>query len=261
MPKVSDINQYWAELAKKNGISDDDVKPILEALGKENLRKVFTDHFKPLPDYSHDLDEVREKARKDKDKEYEDWYLKEKAKYDEYVAAEARLKEYEAKYGSISQPPVRSGETSMTKEDIDALLEARLTETLTKRDSAYMDLLEVREQHMSTFKKPLDVKTFEDTWRQHPEWGSSMKAAYKFYTEPEMEKIREAEWNTRIQQKYDEGVRDGFSRRSLPTDSASKEFSPMFDRKEDVAKLSELEQERHSRSAFFEGLREGSKPA
>ena len=75
-----------------------------------------------------------------------------------------------------------------------------------------------------------------------------------------MEKIREAEITTRIQQKYDEGVRDGFSRRSLPADSASKTFSPLFDRKEDVAKLGEREQETHSRNAFFDGLRE-TKPA
>lgn len=260
MPKVNDLKAYWKELAGKNGINEETLKPFMEALENENVRKAFESGFKPLPDYSHDLDAVRERTKQEKDAEYDDWFKKEQAKYNVYVDAEKRLGEYEKKFGKIDSsdpPPEFKG---MTKEEIAQLLDERLQSTLSRRDSAYMDLLEIREEHLSAFKKPLDIKAFETAWKEHPEWGSSMKAAHKFFVEPDMEKVRETEVTSRLQQKYDEGVRDGFSRRSLPADSASKTFSPMFDRKEDVAKLGEREQETHSRNAFFDGLRE-AKPA
>lgn len=256
MPKVNDIKAYWKELATKNGLDEETMKPFMEALDKENVRKAFESGFKPLPDYSHDLDSVRERTKQEKDAEYNDWYEKEKAKYAVYIQSEEQLKEYEKKFGRLDSgnpPPEFKG---MTKEDVAKMLDDQLQMTLSRRDSAYMDLLEIREQHLSAFKKPLDVKSFETAWKEHPEWGSSMKAAHKFFVEPDMEKVRETEFTSRLQQKYDEGVRDGFSRRSLPADSASKTFSPLFDRKEEVAKLNEREQETHSRNAFFDGLRE-----
>lgn len=259
MPKVNDIKAYWKELAQKNGIDDETLNPLLEALDKkDSFRKAMTEGFKPLPDYSHDLDDVRDKAVKAKEQEYKDWYEDTKKKYDEYLKAEAELKQYREKHGTLEGAPVNT--VGLTKEEVARMLEEQMAQRLNQRDSAYMDLLEIREQHLGTFKKPLEVKAFEAAWKDHPEWGNSMKSAYKFFVEPEMEKVRETEFNTRLQQKYDEGLRDGFSRRSLPTDSASKTFSPLFDRKEDVGKLSERDQENHSRQAFFDGLRD-QKPA
>lgn len=259
MPKVNDIKAYWTELAKKNGIDDETMAPLLEALDKkDNFRKAFTDGFKPLPDYSHDLDQVREKATKDTDAKYATWYEEEQKKYQEYLKAEAELKEYRAKYGQ--GPGSNTMANGLTKEEFEKLLDERMGQRLSQRDSAYMDLLEIREQHLGTFKKPLDTKAFETAWKEHPEWGNSMHSAYKFFVEPEMEKVRETEFNTRLQQKYDEGLRDGFSRRSLPVDNGSKTFSPLFDRKVEVDKMNEREQENHSRQAFFDGLRD-QKPA
>lgn len=259
MPKVNDIKAYWKELAGKHGIDDETLKPMLEALDKESVRKALSEGFKPLPDYSHDLDEVRDKTNKAKDAEYADWFEKEQVKYNEYIKADVLLKQYEAKHGKLDGTSPTPEIKGMTKEEVDKLLEERLTTTLSRRDSAYMDLLEIRESHLGTFKKPLDVKLFEAAWKEHPEWGT-MKTAYKFYVEPEMDKIKETEFTTKLQQKYDEGVRDGASRRSLPGDNASRTFSPLFDRKEEVAKLDERAQETHSRQAFFDGLRD-QKPA
>jgi len=259
MPKVTDIAAYWKELAAKHGI-DKELEPMLEALEKnENVRKALTEGFKPLPDYSHDLDAVRERTKQEKDQEYSDWHQKELKKYDEYVKSVERLQQYETKFGQLDAEVKNQMATpaGLTKAEFEQLLDARLS----SRDSAYMDLLEIRESHLGTFKKPLDVKSFEEQWKAHPEWGNSMRTAYKEFIEPEARKIEEADWNAKLKQKYEEGMRDGFSRRSLPTDSDHREFSPLFDRKEEVAKMTESDQERHSREAFFEGLRGEAKPA
>lgn len=261
MGKVTDLKAYWTELAKKNGIDDDTLKPVLEAMEKESFKKAMTEGFKPLPDYSSDLDSVRDRTRAEKDAEYHDWHEDEKKKYQEYVRGMDLVAQYEAKFGKLDgnvngtngAPPM------LTEDQINKLLEAKLSNVLSSRDGAYMDLLEIREQHMSTFKTPLDTKSFEEAWKTHPEWGQSMRQAYKSYVEPEVAKIREAEWDTKLKAKYDEGLRDGYSRRSIPMDNGAKIFSPMFDRKEDVAKMSDRQQDDHSKNAFLDGLRDSMK--
>lgn len=268
MPKVTDIKAYWRELAAKAGLGEDELKQVTAVLDNDKFAKAFTDGFKPLPDYSHDMNDVREKSRAEKDAEYNDWFKKEQLKFNEYVSVVDQHKKYKEVYGDldgtlpVNDPANPNGgnrmtDTNNTKKYLtQEELETHLAATLSRRDAAVLDLLEVRESHMNTFKKSLDVKAFESAWKEHPEWGGSMKIAYEKYTQPEMEKAREAQTKSDSDRRYEEGVRDGWSRRAVPTDSSPKTFSPMFDRKEDVAKMNEGEQEKHSRSAFFEGLRE-----
>lgn len=265
MPKVQDIKAYTKDVFTKAGLGDDVLKQVLGAFDDDKTLKAFTDSFKPLPDYSHDLDDVRSKTKAEKDLEYKDWHEKELQKYNEYQASLDELNGYRQKFpnSNHANDPLPNESKGMTQADIDKLVDAKmqttLNDVLSRRDSAVLDLLEVREFHMEKFKKSLDVKSFESAWKEHPEWGGSLKQAYKSFVEPEAKKAEEAEWNAKIDAKYQEGIRDGFSRKQLPTDHQSKTFSPMFDRKEEVGKLSDGDQERHSREAFFEGLREPSK--
>lgn len=265
MPKVTDHKAYFKEIATKAGLKDDVIQQVL---GSDEAFKAFTDGFKPLPDYSHDLDDVRTKTKTDKDKEYEAWFADENKKFQQYVAGLDKLKKYEETYGpldtdNLPNPGDRTrGGKVLTQEDIDKLVDTKLqtalAETLGRRDNTYLDYLELREQHLATFGKPLDRKSFEAAYKEHPEWGS-LQSAYKSFVEPEMEKVREAKFKADADRRYEEGVRDGFSRRAVPTDHQPRVFSPMFDKKEELSKLSDADQEKHSREAFFEGLREGNK--
>jgi hypothetical protein len=263
MPKVQDIKAYWKEIAAKAGLQGDDLQKVSSVLDNDQFAKAFSDNFKPLPDYSHDLDDVRTKAEQKKDDAYKEWYDKEQAKYQEYVQGIEELQRYRQQLGTSGN--FNGGPKSMTQEEIDKLVDAKLatvlTDTLSRRDNAVLDLLDVRESHMGTFKKPLDTKAFEAAWKEHPEWGGSLKTAYKSFIEPDVEKIKEAESKAREDARYQDGVRDGFSRRSMPVDRGDKTFSPFFDRKEDVSKMSESEQERHSREAFFQGWNSDNKSA
>lgn len=268
MPKVTDYKAYFKEIATKAGLKDDVIQQVI---GDDNAFKAFTDGFKPLPDYSHDLDDVRNRTKTEtqqaKDAEYADWYKKEQTKYGEFVSVVDQYKKYKEVYGDLDpnfQPsldpanpnPVRG--KVMTQEEIKQLMATELNETLTRRDNAYLTFLDLREQHLATFGKPLDRKAFETAYKDHPEWGD-LQSAYNSWTGPEMDKIREAKSKAEADRRYEEGVRDGFSRRAVPADSQPKTFSPLFDQKAEVTKLSEREQESHSRSAFFEGLRESNK--
>ena len=261
MPKVTDIKAYWREIAQKAGLDEESFKQVSGVIDNDKFAKAFTDNFKPLPDYSADLDQVRDKAKADKDAEYAEWHQKEMAKYNEFVKGIDELNWYRQNYGGQRQDPKPGESQTMTQADIDKLVDAKLNtvlnDTLTRRDAAVLDLLEVREFHMDKFKSPLNVKAFESAWKEHPEWGGSLKQAYKSFVEPDVQKAETAEWEAKIKQAREEGIRDGFSRKQLPTDHQSNQFSPFFDRKEDVAKMTEREQESHSRESFFAGLREG----
>jgi hypothetical protein len=236
-------------------------------LGNEKFAKTFTERFKPLPDYSHDMDAVRTKAKEEKDAEYQTWHQTELEKYDTYVAGIDKLKAYEAKYGPLDaegqkdflKDNNRGGGNVLSKEDIDKMMlayKAEVEAQFGRRDKATLDYIEVRENHMTTFKKPLDVKTFESQWKEHPEWGGDLRLAYEKFVSPEMEKVREAEMNKKMEERYNEGLRDGFSRKVIPSDSRPNQFSPMFDKDVKIEKMNESEAEAHSRASFFEGLTE-----
>jgi hypothetical protein len=260
MPKVADLKAYYRDLATKAGLGEEEIKQVMGAMENEKFAKVFTENFKPLPDYSHDLDEVRTKAKADKDKEYADWYQKELDVYNANLAGIEKLKAYEAKYGKLDANQERefiNREGNMlTKEDIEKLKsqwETEMTTKLANRDTAYLEYAEAREDYMTRFKKPLDRSAFEAAYKEHPEWGT-VGNAYKNFIEPDVQKQREADAKAEADRRYEEGVRDGASRRAVPSDSQPRSFSPMFDKDQNIEKLSESERDQLSRNSFFEGL-------
>lgn len=272
MPKITDYKAYFKDIATKSGLDEAQLQQVIGAMDNDKFATAFMTGFKPLPDYSHDLDEVKTKTQKDKDAEYKAWHDNELKKYNEYVGVIDEHKKYKEKFGDFENPnpnpdpnpnpnsnpnPNPNSGGHMTKDEIAALLDTQLNDRMGRRDSAMLDLLEVRETHMLNFKKPFDVKGFEAAWKDHPEWGGSLKIAAEKYVEPEVRKLEAASWEAKLSAAREEGIRDGFSRRALPTDHQPKNYaSPMFEQKPEVTKLDSNEQERHSREAFFEGLRE-----
>jgi hypothetical protein len=269
MPKVNDLKAYFRELATKSGLGEEFSKQLEAALDN----KQFTDGFVPRPDYSHDLDSVRDRTYKEymeKDgKAAKDFHAQELEKFNQYIAGLDELKRYRETYGALDGNGNGGGGNvntgTLSKEELAKMgfvdkdtFQTMLTEVLGRRDNAVLDLLDVRERHMGVFKKALDVKAFNEEWNKHPEWGGSLKIAYDKYVETDLKKIETDAWEAKIAAAREEGVRDGYSRRSLPTDKGGQEFtSPMFNRQTDIDKMSEPEQEKHSREAFFAGFREG----
>jgi len=230
MPKVSDLKAYYRQLAVDAGLDEAKIKQVMDVMDDEKFAKTFTERFKPLPDYSHDLDEVRNKTKLETKTEvengYKAWQTQEMEKYNEYVKGIDALKAYETKYGPLdpddqtrfleNQNQNRGG--TMTKEDIDRIkaeIKKETDESFARRDTAVLELLDVRETHMNTFKKSLDVKAFEAAWKEHPEWGGTIRSAYKEYIAPEMDKIRETQTKEELERRYQEGVRDGFTRKQV----------------------------------------------
>src|SRR5262252_3860872 len=108
MPKVNDIKAYWKEVANKAGLSEDEMKTVAGVLDNDKIAKAFNDGFKPLPDYSHDLDDVRNRTKVEGDQSAKDavqkYYESQKANFDEYLRVIDGYKKYQELYGDLGNP-------------------------------------------------------------------------------------------------------------------------------------------------------------
>ena len=270
-----DLKAYWKEIAGKAGVSADVMAEGEAWLGKAEVAKAFEQGFKPLPDYSRDLDLVRDKTRKEleaahqvKVAEWEAYAAKQEPKYQEYLKGLTKLQQYETLYGPLEgqqrYQDDRSRGDMLTKTEVQAMLKEQfeaLAVQQRQREASYLDYFDISRDYERTFKKPFSQEAFQKFMEDRQDLkGAGMKVAYKEFVGPDAEKAREAEWQAKMDARYQEGIRDGASRKVTPTGHTPKTFSPLFDRKADVAKLSEFEQERHSREVFMAALNNPDEP-
>src|SRR5215510_661702 len=261
MPKVNDIKAYWKEVAQKAGLSEDQSKAVSAAMDDDKFAKAFAENFKPLPDYSHDLNDVKEKTKGERDAEIQAYYTKQNQTYQEYLKAIEERDRYKTQFGELGDNGTGNGNgngngtnsTTLTRADLDKLLaqqKADFDKMLSQRENAYLSFRDADHDYRTRFNKTLDRTAFEEAWKKNiNQWGGDLYHAYEKFIAPEVEKAETAKWEAKIAAAREEGIRDGYSRRAMPADTQAKSFSPMFDRKEDVSKLSEREQEAHSRDA------------
>jgi hypothetical protein len=270
-----DLKAYWKEIAGKAGLSTEEVSQMEAMLGNEKVAKAFEQGFKPLPDYSRDLDSVRDRTRKeleDKHKtdlaKWEEYAAKQEPKYQEYLKGLTKLQQYQTLYGELEggdryrQDRVQGD--VLTKAEVQAMLKEQadqLAAQQRQREAGYLDYFDISRDYERTFKKPFQQEAFQQFMETRPDLkGAGMKLAYKEFIGPDAEKTREAEWQAKMDARYQEGIRDGASRKVTPTGHAPKTFSPLLDQKTDVKKMSEFEQERHSRESFLAALNNPDEP-
>src|SRR2546425_2640878 len=262
---TSDLKAYWQELAKKPNLPEDKAKAVFEALGDEAVEKVFKDGFKPIPDYSRDLDSVRDRARAETSEAvkayYDKWYQTEALpvltrKEKEAADYKAAVEQYRQRDGEIDGANGAKGRQIVTPSG-DFLSKAEFTEFMRNREQAEINVLKAglnaASHHMHIFGKPLDVDAVLKTANEK---GLTFEAAYKEYIAPELEKKTSSEFETKLKLAREEGARDALSRHKIPVDAGPKEYHPFFDRETDKEKAAVTE--RDSMAAFVEGWHEAA---
>lgn len=229
---TTNLTEYWAELAKKAGLPEDKVTPVLEALKDEAVQKTFKDGFKALPDYSRDLDSVRDRTKAETAAEvegkYSDWYKQADAAYKHNLTIAEDYEKYQELYGSIdgngNQPDARY----LTQEQLDK----RLNELFQARDKAYIGLQKqmarIVSEHVSKFNEPLDIDALEKLALDR---GVDLPTAYQSYIQPRVEKANTEEWEAKLKTAREEGAREAMSRHNVPIDTRPKDpslFSASF---------------------------------
>jgi len=257
---VKSVTEYWQELAKKHDIAPERANAILEVLKDDKAGKAFLEGFVPQSDYSRDLDKTRDEWKgklteaEKKVLGYDDWYKGARATFDANVvqaqATEAKLKQYTDTFGALDDsggnpklPP-----DIVTRKDLEDMARGISGNTA----SVLKALTHAASDHMHKFGQPLDVDAFEKFMIDN---NLAPKDAYERYVAPKMEEKRNVEFEAKLKTAKEEAVRDYASKHQMPVDTAPREHSPFFDRKEMPKDGTELQQERNSRNVFLESLR------
>jgi hypothetical protein len=262
--KVQDLRAYWSELAKKAGIPEDKAGAISDALGDESVQKAFRDGFRAMPDYSSDMDNVRDKTRAETSEAvkayYDKWYQTEAMpvltrKEKEAADYKASLDQYRQLYGDIDPSGNGNGNRQIVTPSGDVLTKAEFTDYMRQREQAEINVLKAglnaASHHMHIFGKPLDVDAVLKTANEK---GMTFEQAYQSYIAPELEKKTQGDFETKLKAAREEGARDALSRHKIPVDAGPREMHPFFDREKEPDKIANTD--RDKMNAFLEGWHE-----
>ena len=166
---MADMKLYWQELAKKAGLPEEKAKAVLEALGDEAVAKAFNEGFKALPDYSRDLDRVRDETKASTAAtvkgEYDKWYQETALPaYQANLQGVETLKKYQATYGPLDDAAANAASNG-NRPNPDVLTKKEFEEALRSRDQMYVNLTKtatrIATDYYHRFKEPLDVDAVE----------------------------------------------------------------------------------------------------
>jgi hypothetical protein len=255
------VEQYWQELVKKHGISEESAGAVLKVLKDEKAGKAFLEGFVPQSDYSRDLDKTRDEWKgklteaEKKVLGYDDWYKGAKATFDATVtqaqANEARLKKYQDTFGALddSDGTPKLPPDTVTRKEMEEMV-SRLSGNTAK---VIKELTHAATDHIHRFGTTLDVEAFEKFMVEN---NLAPRDAYERFVAPKLAEKQTAEVEARVKREREEAVRDYASKHKMPVDEKPREVSPFFDRREPEKGTTEAQQQRHSRNTFLETLRQ-----
>lgn len=247
-----EAKKYFKELAEKQGLSEDEMSPILKALDSEKVGKVIFDGFVPRPQYSSDLDarEAEKKAALARKEELEKWYKEEgRPAYEQNLRGVKTLEQYIDRYGPLTEDEKKDAikETGLSLKQVEELLDKKMKE----KDQLYINLtkdaIRLSQDHFQRFKEPLDIDGLE---KLALEKGLPLQVAYRELIDPKVKAVDTAAWEAKVKAAREEGARDALSRHKLPTDSGPRTPHPIFDQE----KVKEgIDPDKAAKEAFMEG--------
>ena len=253
---TEDLRAYWQEIATKNGLDADTISAMDAALGNADVVKAFKQAFVAVPDYHSRLDEVKAEYTGHKE-ELDRWYANEaRPAYEANLTGIEKLRQYEATYG-----PIESGDATRAqaqdlgfknKADLDKYLDDRFRSERAGYIGISKAIPKMSVDYYSRFKEVLDPDEVEKISVQK---GLPPDLAYKEYIAPRVEAQQKESYEKAIKEAREQGAREALSSRSIPIDSTPRESAPFFERTaaKEAANVSEVDQDRASRSAFLEG--------
>jgi hypothetical protein len=230
MAKIEDYKAYWMELAAKAGVPQDKAQAMADVMGDEAVAKALKQGFKAIPDYSYDLDQVRDRTKAEATAEakafYDNWYKTTgEPAYLEHQRIADEYKRYKETYGDLDGGGNGNGNRnapSYTKEDILKEVESRLA----ARDAAVVNLTKQSWRyplrHYKQFGEEIDPDALEKFAADNK--FSNLDEAYLAFIRPKMEAKAQVEMEAKLKAAKEEGAREALSRHKIPTDSKPREY-------------------------------------
>lgn len=217
----------------QNEFPEDQREQVAAALNGSAKAK---DAFLRQSDYSRFMDEARaerEAVRTAAEAEIatardiaDKWNKWGETSYSELSTATERLRQYEATYGPIDPNNPAKAVPGFSKDEVAALLEAKLTER-SQQMVAFADVLtDLKMSHRDSFKEPLPT---QDLLKFAADNGiTDLTRAYGLFTQPRIEERREQEHADALKRARDEGAREALSNVKLPI-GGSRMGNPVID--------------------------------
>lgn len=254
---LEEAKEYYTKLATTSGHTPEQVAAVMEVFGNEQFAKGVM----PTSEFSRGLDAERSKMRplQERNNYLENTWLPEaKAAYEKNLKGIEMLDKYRQTYGDLTQQST-SGEvqnaaiaTGLSSDQVRQLLSTEMESRLAVRDRATLDLMDIRENYMDTFKSRMPLNEFEGYVSDKRQGGSndSLNALYKDWVEPKLDEIRTKSQDERDKRIREEAIQDFASRNKVPVSTKPMELSLLHERLN-----AEKGEEAHSgRDAFLEAL-------
>jgi len=252
---MENLTEYWQEIAKKSGLSEDQIKSVSDALGQEPVSKAFSQAFMTVSDHHSSFDKAKrewetEKQRWNTEKQQYDTWYRETAlpEYERFTKSQEALKQYKDLYGELD-----GGNRQVATPTGDVLTRKEFEEELKRRDQAYVGLTKAASRatldYYNRFKEPLDLDELE---KFAVERSLPLDQAYNAYIQPKVDAANRAEWEVKLKTAREEGYRDAISKARIPVETQPKEYSPFFDPDKPKVDVSDPDAMRRSaRDEFF----------
>jgi len=259
---LDEARQHFAKLAQDAGLDAKQTEIVLQAMENDKFRNNLSQGYRRHEEYSRDMDALRSEKERLKN-----WYENEELpKYQTYIASTEELRKYKQMYGDLHSDPqgLNNGRNGMagngngpgpgmTREEFDKLLQERDR----IRDGAVVELMKsgwkAQGDHFRRFNQPISNEDIDQIEKYAVDHGKQFTDAYNAVMAPRIDAAREAAHKKELEDARAEGARDALSRLHLPVDTKPKEAHPFWDRKSVEAGKTELDQDRASREAFFQG--------
>lgn len=233
---------YAKKLLLESGVSEEEATQTTDKLF---ANAKFAQGFIPRPEVDRSLDAERQKSKAHADRNAyleTEWLPSAKRAEAQAHAIIGKYNQYVTTYGDIDAADpnaVRQGAATMglSEDKVRELMQKDLSAALTARDRNVLDLMDIREDHMATFNKRLNLSEFEkyvDDQRRAGN-GDSLKAVYHSWIGPEVEKLTphrfsDDDLKARDKRIAEEAQKDFASRNRIPIDARPKEAHLLFDR-------------------------------
>ena len=257
---AAEAKQEFEKLARDNGLSDDQVKAVLQAFDNEKFAGGVAAGYTRHSEYSRALDKTKDLEGKLVN--VEKWYNEQAVPaLTNLQQVQANLSKYEALYGKLDDAPpgdkrAAAAAAGISREELDKILEQR-TNALTAAVVDYERLMgDIRLGHFQRFNEVLPVKEMEKFMRENQ--ITDLERGYELFAKPRVAELDKAAQTKREKEMREEIERDIRSRYKLPAEPKPPATTPF----EDLANAraskdyNEHEADQKARSAFLDSMRE-----
>jgi hypothetical protein len=208
--------EYLESLAQTAGLDDESKAGLKKALGNAKFVEEVGKGIKRQDEFSRGMDDLRTEKQKVEQQisQWRDWY---NTAVTNDAAREEELVALRAKAGTpTGTPTVTPTATGLTKKELEER-EGRMI-------SIVKQGMRLASRHAAKFGEELDTEALE---KLAVEKGLTLDRAYEELVRPRVEAAAKADFDAKLKEAHEQGLREGLSKRDLPGEGA-KSFHPIF---------------------------------